>query len=130
MGEDRCKRGLGLFVLQEMKGAQKSKGGNQEQLGRTLQKASRKKKTHVKREAQTQKEHHALQKMPAMEDQSKQLKSQTEPSNLVDFIATAELKNDNFNSQKQNTVVIETNAFVQVRHDPTEEQLKEQKQLW
>jgi hypothetical protein len=43
------------------------------------------------------------------------MKSSTEPDNLADFLQTAELKNDDFESQKANTVVIESNAFVQVR---------------
>jgi large subunit GTPase 1 len=49
---------------------------------------------------------------------------------MEDFLATAELKNEDYETQKLNTVVIESNAFVQVRHEPTEEQLEEFREFW
>ena len=68
--------------------------------------------------------------MPDSVDPNTVMKSSTEPDNLTDFLSTAELKDNDFESQKANTVVIESNAFVQVRHEPTAEQLAEQKEFW
>jgi large subunit GTPase 1 len=45
-------------------------------------------------------------------------------------MAVAQLKNEAFDSVKENTVVLESNAFVQVRAAPSVEQLAEQKELW
>lgn len=58
------------------------------------------------------------------------MKSVTEQGNLADFISSAELAQDDFESQRANTVVIESTAFVQVRAEPTEEQKEAQRDLW
>ena len=68
--------------------------------------------------------------MNEREDQTSALKSQTEPGNLADFLQTAELLNEDFESQKANTVVVESTAFVQVRNEPTAEQIEKQKEFW
>jgi large subunit GTPase 1 len=68
--------------------------------------------------------------MPDSVDPNTVMKSSTEPDNLADFLSTAELRNQDFESQKANTVVIESNAFVQVRHEPTQEQVAQQREFW
>ena len=49
---------------------------------------------------------------------------------MADFLATAEMKSEGFESIKANTVVLESNAFVQALHEPTQEQLAMQKEFW
>lgn len=62
--------------------------------------------------------------------QDNSMRSVTEPGNLAEFLATAELANEEFDSQKANTVVIESNAFVQVRAQPSAEQIAARKEHW
>ncbi len=151
--EGRAADGKGSHMRGQKKGGKKK-----EELGRSLKKVAQRGKPQ-QRIPETEKEAHALvsnlaiatrslsasfffrgvfscvffcfqQRMPDSVDPNTVMKSSTEPDNLADFLSTAELKNDDFESQKANTVVIESNAFVQVRHEPTAEQLAQQKEFW
>lgn len=64
--------------------------------------------------AATEKEAHALIRTVELETPMSSMKSVTEQGNLADFISTAELAQNDFESQRANTVVIESTAFQQV----------------